>query len=162
MSLAIALRDQLGMSQRLIDGSIDGLTDDELTWEPAPGMWTLEGIELQDDDVDDPPFTTIGWRLVHMSVVVHGWLDTFFDRDERPPPPIPTDAAGAVALWRASWGELVDAVVACDDDQLAASVPWLGGEVRRSYIVGHLVTELVHHGAEIGCLRHLKRAQLSR
>ena len=160
MSLASAISDQLGMAQRLIDSSIVGLTDDELLWEPAPGMWTLDGVELQDDEMDDPPFTTIGWRFVHMSVVVLGWMDTFHARDERQPPTLPRDAAGATALWRAAWQELVDAVTACSSEALDERVPWLGGEVARSYIVGHVITECVHHGAEIGCLRHLRRAQL--
>ena len=161
MSLASAVRDQLGMAGRLIDSSIDGLTDDELRWEPVPGMWSLEGLEQQDHERDDPPFTTIGWRFVHMSVVVLSWLDTFHGRDERPPPPIPADAAGALALWRSAWDELVGAVSACSSDELDERVPWMGGDVARSYIVGHLITECVHHGAEIGCLRHLRRAQRS-
>ena len=160
MSLRRALVDQLGMATRLIDGSVAGLTDVEMHWEPVPGMWTLEGLEQQDHEMQDPPFTTIGWRFVHMSVVVRGWLDVFHERDEQPLPPLPNDAHGALAMWRESWGELVGVVSACSSEDLDARVRWMGGEISRSYIVGHVITECVHHGAEIGCLRHLRRAQL--
>lgn len=52
---------------------LDGLTDDEYLWEPAPGCWSIrqrrdgswfaEGHHLAPEPV---PFTTIAWRLWHL------------------------------------------------------------------------------------------------
>ena len=55
---------------------LTGLTDEEYRWEPvadcwnvrpdpaAPGGWT---VDYPDVAPDPPPFTTIAWRLVHIS-----------------------------------------------------------------------------------------------
>jgi hypothetical protein len=54
---------------------LDGLTDEELWWEPAPGCWTLHADESGVFRYEwppgslgetEPPFTTIAWRLCHM------------------------------------------------------------------------------------------------
>jgi hypothetical protein len=51
---------------------LEGLTDDECLWEPVPGCWTVHrdpsGAWVTDyADPDPAPFTTIGWRLVHLA-----------------------------------------------------------------------------------------------
>src|SRR6266508_2732508 len=83
-----------------------GLTDDEYFWEPVPGCWTIHrdesGAWISDyaqPDPDPAPFTTIGWRLVHVAdckVMYHEWAFgprklTFPDLAP------PATAAGAVA-----------------------------------------------------------------
>jgi hypothetical protein len=52
---------------------LERLSDDEFSWEPVPACWTVRRTErgtwAGDDAVPDPtppPFTTIGWRLVHL------------------------------------------------------------------------------------------------
>ena len=60
-----------------------GLTDDEYFWEPVPGCWTIHrdetGAWISDyaqPDPDPAPFTTLGWRLVHVAdckVMYHEW-----------------------------------------------------------------------------------------
>ncbi|PQM46482.1 hypothetical protein C1Y40_03343 [Mycobacterium talmoniae] len=49
---------------------LDGLTDDEYRWEPVPGCWTLhdDGIDHAFPAPQPPPFTTIAWRLVHLTI----------------------------------------------------------------------------------------------
>jgi hypothetical protein len=67
---------------------LQGLTDDEYTWEPVPGCWNLRpraeattamavgGGDLVLDFVipepDPVPFTTIAWRIGHLLVGVWG------------------------------------------------------------------------------------------
>src|SRR6267143_1949027 len=54
---------------------VDGLTDAEFFWEPAPGCWTVRrrddgrwAVDYPEPPHPDPaPFTTIGWRLVHVA-----------------------------------------------------------------------------------------------
>ncbi len=52
---------------------IEGLTDEEYLWEPAPGCWTIrpgpDGEWKADWPLPRPdpePFTTIAWRLWHL------------------------------------------------------------------------------------------------
>ena len=62
---------------------LDGLSQDEYFWEPVPGCRTIHpddrGVWVADYDEPDPvppPFTTIGWRLVHLAdckVMYHKW-----------------------------------------------------------------------------------------
>src|SRR6476469_9158411 len=65
---------------------LEGLTDEEYRWEPAPGAWSIRprgsgvspapigsGRWERDDAPDDPepaPLTTIAWRLAHITVEV--------------------------------------------------------------------------------------------
>ena len=59
----------------LDDGTVCRLTDDEFFWEPVPHCWTVrrDGRGHWAPDYPEPPhpepppFTTIGWRLVHVS-----------------------------------------------------------------------------------------------
>ena len=83
------LRDQLAwhLTNQLRD-RLDGLTDDEYFWEPAPGCWSVRPrgtgtapvqagsgvmtIDFAMAQPDPPPLTTIAWRLGHVIVGVLG------------------------------------------------------------------------------------------
>ena len=54
---------------------LESLTDEEFFWEPVPDCWTVhldEAGRWVEDYVDPapepPPFTTIAWRIVHVSL----------------------------------------------------------------------------------------------
>src|SRR5207244_2414299 len=67
-------------------GRLDGLTDDEYFWEPAPGSWNVHPrgtgtapvqagtgamtIDFAFPEPVPPPVTTIAWRLGHVIVGV--------------------------------------------------------------------------------------------
>ena len=155
---------------------LDGLTDEELLWEPVAGCWSVrpmaDGRWFLDGSVETvgpPPFTTIGWRMVHL-IGCYGsdrnsrWLGvevplapTNASRAEAPH----TAAAAIEVLERAH--ERWDAVLAAADDAvLAAPIGPIGGQyaaASRAALVLHQLDEVIHHGAEIGVLRDLYRAQ---
>jgi hypothetical protein len=146
---------------------LTGLTDDEYFWEPAPGCWTIHRDEsgtwiadFADPDPDPAPFTTIGWRLVHIAdckVMYHEWA---FGLRELTFPDLapPTTAAGAVARLeeghRLLRGELEGlAEKALDTPRLTN---W-GEQWPAWRIFWTMIDHDDHHGAEIGCLRDLYR-----
>ena len=53
---------------------LDGLTDDEYLWEPAPGAWSIRdgGIDWAWPAPDPAPVTTIAWRLAHVIIGCFG------------------------------------------------------------------------------------------
>jgi hypothetical protein len=164
---------------RRIRARVDGLTDAEYFWEPAPGCWSIrqrpDGTWTADWPLPRPdpePFTTIAWRLWHL-IDMYGedraprWLDL-------PPqgPPIGTDdpdgappgtAADAVALLERAHARWDAHLALVDDDRLAERVgdvagPQYADRSRAAYVL-HMLDEFVHHGAEIALLRDLWRWQ---
>jgi uncharacterized damage-inducible protein DinB len=122
---------------------LDGLGDDEYLWEPAPG------------------FTTIAWRMGHVTEV-------FADRCARHfgGPPVdapgtyPPRAADALTALDAAYAAWITAVAALDDAALATPVgdrePF--PEAPLAGLVLHVHREAIHHLAEILLLRDLYRA----
>jgi hypothetical protein len=94
------------------------ITDAEWFWEPVPGCWSVRpgteattkfangrGEWVVDYDLPEPdpaPFTTIGWRVLHLTLVIAGYLDVLdgyrgdvpWDEYE-----IPGTAQGGIAFW---------------------------------------------------------------
>lgn len=94
-------------------GRLEGLTDDEYLWEPVPGCWSVHrdpsGAWVTDHAEPDPdpaPFTSIGWRLVHLAdckVMYHEWA--FGERRLTfPDLAAPATAAAAWPGWRRAMG----------------------------------------------------------
>jgi hypothetical protein len=157
---------------------LDGLSDEEYLWEPAPGCWTIrprdDGRWVADWPLPSPevePFTTIAWRLWHL-IDMYGedraprWLDV-------PPqgPPIglesgegaPPTAAAARALLDRAHARWDAHLALVDDERLGASIgpvagPQYADSTRAAYVL-HMLDEFIHHGAEIALLRDLWRWQ---
>ncbi len=166
---------------------LEGMTHDELWWEPAPRCWTLR----RGDDGDfhyewppgsdqglraeDPPFTTIAWRMAHMSLAgLAGWAMTFegvtnaADEVARLPFPETADAATAsVRAWYERWRHAMAALTDEDlwrplgESPIHTDIPamFLGKDHPVVNHVLHQHRELIHHGAEIALLRDLYRAR---
>ena len=146
---------------------LEGLTDDEYFWEPAPGCWTVHRdragawvVDYAEPDPDPPPLTTLGWRLVHLAdckVTYHEWA--FGQRRLRfPDLAAPATAAGALARL-AEGQELLRAALAGLDDKRLDDLRWTNwGERWPAWrIVWTMIDHDAHHGGEIGCLRDLYR-----
>jgi len=158
---------------------LEGLTDEEYLWEPAPGCWTIgprsDGTWRWDGSaVPRPapePFTTLAWRLWHV-IDMYGedraptWLDLPPQGDpiglDGPESDPPATAAEALALLERAHDRWDAHLSLTDDDRLGQLVGPVGGgyadRTRAAYVL-HMLDEFIHHGAEISLLRDLWRWQ---
>jgi hypothetical protein len=156
---------------------LEGLTDDEYLWEPAPGAWSIRprgtcaspapigrGAFQRDDAPDDPdpaPVTTIAWRLAHLTVEVLAMRSaSHFGR-----------AAADYGSWTYP-GTAREALAQLDEEHAV----WRNGvrslgeegltrpcgpaegpfaEAPLAALVLHIHREVIHHGAEVALLRDL-------
>jgi hypothetical protein len=172
------LRDQLNWhwTHQLRD-RLDGLTDDEYFWEPAPGCWSVRPrgtgtapvqggsgvmtIDFAMPQPDPPPFTTIAWRLGHVIVGVLAMRNAaHFGRP-------PTDylsfeyaatASEALAQLDTEYATWLAGVESLGESGLArpcgpAEGPY--AEYPLAALVLHIHRELIHHLAEVCLLRDL-------
>jgi len=141
-----------------------GLTDDEYFWEPVPGCWTVHPDGAIDFTYPEPkpaPFTTIAWRLAH---VIVGVLAMRSHSHFGGPPAdyqswdYATDAATALDQLDDVYTTWITGVRSLDAAGLARPVgPAEGPYADRpmSELVLHINREVIHHGAEIACIRDL-------
>jgi hypothetical protein len=158
---------------------LEGLTDEEYFWEPAPGCWSirrrLDGSWRAESPLPRPdvePVTTIAWRLWHL-IDMYGedraprWLAVppqgspigLDDPDGEPP----GSAAGAIALLERAHDRWDAHLALVDDQRLGETIGAVAGpeyatRTRAAYVL-HMLDEFVHHGAEVGLLRDLWRWQ---
>lgn len=156
---------------------LEGLTDDEYFWEPAPGSWNVRPrgtstapvqagsgamtIDFAFPQPDPAPFTTIAWRLGHVIVGVLAVRNaSHFGRT-------PTDyqsfeyaatAKDALAQLDAEYAAWVDGVESLGEAGLArpageAEGPFSGYPM--GALVLHINRELIHHLSEVCLLRDL-------
>jgi hypothetical protein len=168
--------------------AVQMMTDEEYRWEPVPGAWSvrrradgpgpganvlLGAGEWGRDSAeprhpDPPPFTTIAWRLSHISEMLAIRADYTTGRHTMTSDHyrISGDALGAtqafsdaVEAWRA-------ALLAADDmalDTVGHSMYPYGSDAEEVFldIVWWVNQEVLHHGAEVALLRDLYRARHS-
>jgi hypothetical protein len=148
--------------------TVEGLTDDEFFWEPVPDCWTVRrgedgkwSADYPDfPHPDPPPFTTIGWRLVHIAenkLMYHEyaygaarlvWPDIDSTHTAR-------DAVRSLDDWHAL---LLADLEQVDQRELEALVRTNWGEEWPAWrVFWTMIEHDVHHGAEISMLRDLYR-----
>lgn len=143
---------------------LDGLTDDEYFWEPVPNCWTVHpdgAIDFTYPEPDPPPFTTIAWRLAHVIVGVFAVRNHHhFGAPEASYQTwrYATDATTALRQLDEQYRTWVDGVRGLSDDDLnrpcgPAEGPY--SEYPMADLVLHINREVIHHGAEIACIRDL-------
>lgn len=156
--------------QRL-SARLQGLTDDEQLWEPAPFCWTVrrgrDGHYHRDGGLalDPPPITTIAWRIWHIDEVLRGernatWLGLEPEASEtRTVESLTADRA--IADLTEAYGSWRRCLERSDESTYSALLGPIAGpyaeSTRLSFIL-HELDELIHHGAEVGTLRDLYRA----
>ncbi len=183
--LAARLAGPEGDSGNGLRVAIAPLTDDEYLWEPVPGCWTIRpraagpgpgatelagagewGRDYAYPAPEPPPFTTLAWRLGHLSELLARRADytigaralTRADYRYR------GDAAGALAAFTAAADGWRAALTGADDaalDRVGHSSYPDGSDPDVPFIeiVWWLNQEVLHHGAEIALLRDLYRAR---
>ena len=161
------LRSQWSQSCERLLQRLDALTDDEYRWEPvvpcwsvrrsaeSPSGWTVDYPEIAPDP---PPFTTIAWRMLHISdgntiYWEHAFGPGLRDFGDLLPH---GDAAGAIEYLAESQAPITAALAELDDVALDEMRPTqFGVEWPAHRVLTVLIDEQVHHGAEIGLLRDL-------
>lgn len=142
---------------------LEGLTDDELFWEPVPGAWNARPgkIDFEDPAPDPTPVTTIAWRLAHIAVGCLAMRSaSHFGGEATSYESWPYASTAAEALgqldreidtWRAG-------VVSLGEGGLARPCGATEGPFAdhpMAALVLHIHREVIHHGAEICLLRDL-------
>jgi hypothetical protein len=160
---------------------LDGLTDDEYSWEPVPGCWSIRprgeavtamaggtGDYIADFAYPEPepaPVTTIAWRLAHVIVGVFGMRNAGHfggPAADYMSFAYAGTADGALAQLDEAYTGWIAGVRALGEDGLAeksgpAEGPW--AEHSMAELVLHINREAIHHMAEIALLRDLYRAR---
>ncbi|MCX2712197.1 DinB family protein [Mycolicibacterium sp. J2] len=146
---------------------LDGLTDDEYFWEPVRGCWTVHPratgtvVDFAYPPPQPEPFTTIAWRLAHVIVGVLAMRN--HSHFGGPPAdyeswPYATSAAGALDQLDdayARWIAGVRALTAADLAQPCGPAEGPYADHSMATLVLHINREMIHHGAEIACVRDL-------
>jgi hypothetical protein len=146
---------------------VDGLTDREYLWEPAPESWSVRSIEGGAAEVDGAgvrdvipaPVTTIAWRMWHIAIdCFDDYTRRFEDDVSEAQPHWTMDASEAVEATRQKWQQYRELVEELDWWQELGDSwdSWSRHSV--ADMAMHASNELVHHGAEIGLLRDLYRS----
>ena len=170
--------DRLGLLLDQFDSSceiglerLEGLTDEEYLWEPAPGAWSIRQdstgtwrLEVVRPAPDPPPLTTIAWRLGHLHASFLERWEWTFGAHRDPVVDYPPSATEALDRFRAGLARWRDSVAAMTDEQLDTvgfgqfphgldpTLPFIA-------IVWWTNRELIHHLAEAALLRDLWRAR---
>jgi hypothetical protein len=152
-------------------GRLEGLTDDELLWEPVAGCWTVRQDAAGDwvldgDETSDPaPVTTIAWRLTHLACHALGGFATWL-RDGGLPddgdPDVPHTADGALAALDRNWLRWREGMERTEPRRWSEPIGEAFGEhgdASTADLVLHVLDEYVHHAAEVSLLRDLYAAR---
>jgi len=167
MSRVELLRQQMDEVYARLCECLEGLTDEEYFWEPVKGCWTIHpddrgvwNADYAEPDPDPPPFTTIGWRLVHLAdckVMYHEWAFGA-RRLTFPDLPGPMTAAAAIARLNEGHALLQADLDGCDEADLDSPRLTNWGEEWPAWrIFWTMIDHDAHHGGEIGSLRDLYR-----
>jgi hypothetical protein len=163
--LTTQLADQLDYHwRRQLRTRLDGLTDDEYFWEPVKGCWTVHrdgSVDFAFPPPQPEPFTTIAWRMAH---VIVGVLAMRNHAHFGGPPAdyqswsYAVDAHAALAQLDDAYRRWMTGVRSLTADSLGRPVgpsegPWADHPM--SELILHINREVIHHGAEIACLRDL-------
>jgi DinB family protein len=182
----VRLREQLDFHYRyLVRPRLEGLTDGEYFWEPAPGSSSIRprdeapsshaagaGDLVMDyawPEPDPAPVTTIAWRVAH--IVVACLAARTASHFGGPPADYPTwtyapTADEALAQLDAAYDTWSAGVESLGEEGLARPCGPAEGpfaEAPLADLVLHINREMIHHGAEICLLRdlYLRRGELS-
>ncbi|WP_372512270.1 DinB family protein [Mycolicibacterium gadium] len=143
---------------------LEGLTDDEYFWQPVPDCWTVHpdgGVDFAYPAPEPAPFTTIAWRLAHVIVGVFAVRNhSHFGAPEASYETwsYATDAAAALGQLDEQYRVWTEGVRGLSEDDLwrpcgPAEGPY--ADYPMATLILHINREVIHHGAEIACIRDL-------
>jgi hypothetical protein len=150
---------------------LDGLSDDEYFWEPAPGAWSvrpaadgrwrIEGHEEGVAAPTPPPVTTIAWRIGHIGLSFIGFGDRLFRDGATTLDDVELPGSGNAArdwlerTYRDWWRDPMDGISASRWWEPIG--PAFGPYAEQNHVdlALHVLDELIHHAGEVGVLRDL-------
>ncbi|MGH2377231.1 MAG: DinB family protein [Candidatus Limnocylindria bacterium] len=152
----------------LIRARIEGLTDDEFFWEPVPECWTVRqdarghwSVDYPDEPhPEPPPFTTIGWRLVHVAECKIMYHEYAFGPGRLTWPEIDSAHTARTAAEQLEEGHALirrDLGGLTDTDLERERLTNWGERWPAHRIFWTMIEHDLHHGGEIGTLRDLYR-----
>jgi hypothetical protein len=167
------LREQWQRSCARLLHRLKGLTDEEYRWEPVADCWNVHSsadspsgwtVDYPEVHPEPTPFTTIAWRVLHISDGNTIYWEHSFGPGQRNFWDLAPhgDAVGAIAYLRQSQGPISATLSELTDDALDELRPTQFGDkwpAREVFLT--LILEQDHHGAEIGVLRDLFRNRSS-
>ncbi|HYU82566.1 MAG TPA: DinB family protein [Candidatus Polarisedimenticolia bacterium] len=169
-SAVLVIRERLQDAYDSIRERVEGLTDDEFFWEPVAGCWTVRrrddgrwAVDYPEPPHPDPaPFTTIGWRPVHVAECKLMYHEYAFGPATLTFPGIDSAHTAALAIAQLETGHamLLADLADLDDARLDREVLTNWGEkwpARK--IFWTMIDHDLHHGGEIGVLRDLYRTR---
>jgi hypothetical protein len=150
-------------------GRLEGISEEEFTWEPVAGCWSVrageDGVFRAEKAYPEPepaPFCTIAWRVWHIGGdCLLSYSDRFWEGVDRDVREWPGGSKEALAEMDKEWDRFRGHVAEMDEAALARPLGPAGGPYANdSYhaLVLHALDEVIHHGAEIGVIRDLYRA----
>jgi hypothetical protein len=155
---------------------LNGLTDEEYFFEPVGGCWTVHvrragaqrpgnvpngGVDFVYPPPQPAPFTTIAWRMAHIIVgVLAARTHSHFNG---PPADYQTwdyaaSADSALRQLDDAYAGWITGVRSLDDADLAKPCGPAEGPYAAEPMITlilHINREVIHHGAEIACIRDL-------
>ena len=171
------LVDQVDFHWSIVRPRLDGLTDEQYFWEPAPGCWSVRPrgtgtapiqagsgdftIDFEAPEPVPPPVTTIAWRLGHIVVGVLAMRNASHFGGPAADYESWTyagTAAGAVAQLDQEYARWTAGVRSLGEEGLQrpcgpAEGPYADAPL--AMLVLHINRELLHHGAEVALLLDL-------
>lgn len=148
---------------------MEGLTDEEYFWQPVEHCWTVYrddsgewAVSWVEPDPEPPPFTTIGWRLVHIATFFGERASNHFGDGtvSLETLPIPGTADDAMTLITEQYTKWREGVTALGEEGLARPCGPAEGPFKDhpfAVLVLHINREFIHHAAEVALLRDLYR-----
>ena len=174
------VRGQLEFSWLMLRGRLDGLTDDEYGWEPAPGalsvrrrpdartsrvLGTGDWVAEWPAGPDSRGPRTIAWLIAHLTeAFFERWEWTFGShqrrRDDLDLPGVRSEAVAELTRWVNAWRRGIAALPPAEVMTVGLST---ASDIDTAAPFGHLVLhmnrELIHHGSEIVVLQDLYSTQ---
>lgn len=145
-----------------------GLTDEEYLWTPVADYWSVHPGDSEptinpQEHVDPAPFTTIAWRMHHMTdFLTKRWVNHFGDPEsDVMDAPVTLSASEAMANLTFAYERWKESLQAMPEERLGQPTGMAEGAFFADYpfaaLVLHISREFIHHSAECCLIRDLYR-----
>lgn len=149
---------------------MEGLATDEYLWEPVADVWTVHpgengapnSVDLVYPGPDPAPFTTIAWRMFHMTSFFNTrWSNHFgdgsFDIKQQPVRLTAEEGMADLTASYERWRDSLQVATLARFEQECGPAEGMFASNPFSDLVLHINREFIHHAAECSLIRDLYR-----